>query len=137
MSFLRLFGSRRARIAFNILSGVIAIGVGAVTARHFIANGWPLGHANVFGVVGAGALFLAAFGFKAWGWHRLFRKDHRPAMLGLAAAGGIAGIIITERYVDPSPDAGRPRFHVTFNPANIALLVTRTPGNYSLLNVRF
>jgi uncharacterized membrane protein YbhN (UPF0104 family) len=92
MRFLRLFGSRRARIAFNILSGVVAIGVATVTARHFITNGWPLGHANVFGVVGAGALFLAAFGFKAWGWHRLFRHGHRPAMLGLAAAGGAATV---------------------------------------------
>jgi hypothetical protein len=54
-----------------------------------------------------------------------------------AAAGGIIGIIATERYLDPSSDAGRPRFRVTFNPASIALLAARNPGNYSLLNVRF
>jgi hypothetical protein len=58
-------------------------------------------------------------------------------VLGFATAGGIAGIIITERYVDPSPDAGRPRFRVTFNPASIPLLAARTPGSYSLINVRF
>jgi uncharacterized membrane protein YbhN (UPF0104 family) len=92
MSFLRLLGSRRARIAFNIVSIAVGIVVGLMTARHFISNGWPLGHANVFGVVGAGALFLAAFGFKAWGWHRLFRHDQRPGMLGLAAAGGAATV---------------------------------------------
>jgi hypothetical protein len=92
MSFLRLFGTRRARIAFNVVSGVIAIVVGVMTARHFIANGWPLGHANVLGVLGAGALFLSAFGFKAWGWHRLFRHDQRPGVLGLAAAGGAATV---------------------------------------------
>jgi hypothetical protein len=92
MRFLRLFGTRRARIAFNVVSGVVAIVVGAMTARHFISNGWPLGHAKVFGVLGAGALFLGAFGFKAWGWHRLFRHDDRPAVLGLAAAGGAATV---------------------------------------------
>ena len=89
---LRFFGTRRARIAFNILSGAIAIGVGALTARHFVANGWPLGHAKVFGVLAAGGLFLAAFGFKAWGWQRLFRKDQRPGKLALACAGGAATV---------------------------------------------
>jgi hypothetical protein len=92
MSFLRLLGSRRARIAFNIVSCLVAVVVGVMTARHFIANGWPLGHANVFGVLGAGALFFGAFGFKAWGWHRLFRHDQRPGVLGLAAAGGAATV---------------------------------------------
>src|SRR6266545_4173451 len=92
MSFLRLLGTRRARIAFNVVSGVVAIVVGIMTTRHFIANGWPLGHAKVLGVLAAGGLFLAAFGFKAWGWHRLFRHDQRPGMLGLAAAGGAATV---------------------------------------------
>jgi hypothetical protein len=58
-------------------------------------------------------------------------------VLGAAAAGGLLGIIVTERYLDPPSDAGPPRFRVTFNPASIALLATRTPGNHSLLNVRF
>jgi uncharacterized membrane protein YbhN (UPF0104 family) len=92
MRVLRLFGTRRARVLFNVASAAIAIVVGAMTARHFIDNGWPLGHANVFGVVAAGALFVAAFGFKAWGWHRLFRHDQRPGVLGLAAAGGAATV---------------------------------------------
>lgn len=56
---------------------------------------------------------------------------------GLAIAGGLAGLIITEKYVKPNPDAGRPRLRVTFNPAGIAMLGTRIPGNHSLLNVRF
>ena len=92
LSYLRLFGTRRASIVFNILSGVIAIGVGTLTARHFVANGWPLGHAKVLGVLAAGGLFLAAFGFKAWGWQRLFRKDERPGTLALACAGGAATV---------------------------------------------
>jgi len=56
---------------------------------------------------------------------------------GLAVGGGLAGLIITERYLHPKPDAGPPRFRVTFNPGSIALLAARTPGNHSLLNVRF
>jgi hypothetical protein len=58
-------------------------------------------------------------------------------VLGLAAAGGLTGIIVTERYLDTASDAGRPRIRVTFNPASIALLAARTPGNHSLINVRF
>ena len=97
MSLLRLLGTRRAKIAFNVVSGVIAVGVGIATARHFVANGWPIQHANVLGVVAAGGLFLAAFGFKAWGWQRLFRHDQRPATLALAAAGGAATVTLPGR----------------------------------------
>jgi uncharacterized membrane protein YbhN (UPF0104 family) len=92
MAFLRLFATRRVRIAFNVLSAVVAIAVGIVTTRHFISNGWPLGHAKILGVVAAGGLFLAAYGFKAWGWQRLFRHDQRPGTLALAAAGGAATV---------------------------------------------
>ena len=56
---------------------------------------------------------------------------------GLAAAGGVAGIMVTERYLDPSPDIGRPAMRLTFDPASIFLIAARTPGNHSLLNVRF
>jgi hypothetical protein len=56
---------------------------------------------------------------------------------GAAAVGALTGIIVTERYLDAPSDAGPPRFRVTFNPASIALLAARTPGNHSLLNVRF
>jgi hypothetical protein len=56
---------------------------------------------------------------------------------GLAVGGGLAGLIVTERYLRPNPDAGRSRLRVTFNPAAIALAAARIPGNHSLLNVRF
>lgn len=92
MSFLRLLGSRRARLAFNVLSGLLVVGVATVTVRHFITHGWPIHHANVLGVIGAGALFLAAFAFKAWGWQRLFSVEDRPRTLTLAAAGGAATV---------------------------------------------
>lgn len=58
-------------------------------------------------------------------------------VLGLASVGGLLGIIATERYLDPSTDAGQPRIRVTFNPAGIVGVATRAPGNHSLLNVRF
>jgi hypothetical protein len=58
-------------------------------------------------------------------------------VLGLASVGGLIGIIATERYLDPSADAGQPRIRVTFNPAGFVGLATRAPGNHSLLNVRF
>ena len=89
---LRVLATRGARIAFNVVSAVVGIAVGVMTARHFVENGWPLTHAKVFGVIVAGALFLAAYGFKAWGWQRLFRHDQRPGTLALAAAGGAATV---------------------------------------------
>jgi hypothetical protein len=58
-------------------------------------------------------------------------------VLGLASVGGLIGIIATERYLDPSADAGQPRIRVTFNPSGVVGLATRAPGNHSLLNVRF
>ena len=65
-------------------------------------------------------------------------NDPSPHLvLGLAAAGGLAGILITEKYLDPPRDAGRPRFAVTFNPMGIAATAARAPGNHSLFNVRF
>jgi uncharacterized membrane protein YbhN (UPF0104 family) len=92
MSLPRLLSSRRARLIFNIVSAAIALGVGVLTARHFVHNGWPLSHANVAGVIAAGALFLAAYAFKAWGWQRLFRRGSRPNAFALAAAGGAASV---------------------------------------------
>jgi hypothetical protein len=64
-------------------------------------------------------------------------RENPHVIGGLAVGGGVAGLIITERYLGPNRDAGRPRFRVTFNPASIPLLAARTPGNHSLLNVRF
>jgi hypothetical protein len=92
MSLPRLLFSRRVRLAFNIASVVLALGVGALIARHFMRNGWPLAHANLVGVLAASALFLAAYAFKAWGWQRLFRSGARPNAFALAAAGGAASV---------------------------------------------
>jgi hypothetical protein len=78
------------------------------------------------GLIGAG---IAAIGKSS--------RENPHVVGGLAVAGGLAGLIITERYLRPNRDAGRPRLRVTFNPASIPLLAIRTPGNHSLLNVRF
>ena len=103
MSLPRLLTSRRTRVAFNVTSVAFALGVGALTARHFVRHGWPLSHANVAGVLAAAALFLAAYAFKAWGWQRLFRRGARPDAFALAAAGGAAsvtGLALPGRFDD-------------------------------------
>ena len=64
-------------------------------------------------------------------------RNNPHVLGGLSVGGGLAGLIITERYLRPNRDAGQPRLRVTFNPASMALLAARTPGNHSLLNVRF
>jgi uncharacterized membrane protein YbhN (UPF0104 family) len=76
----------------NIAFVCIALVTGGLVARHFARTGWPIHHANPWLVGVAGACFLGAYGFKAWGWQRLFRRDQRPAMLTLAAAGGAASV---------------------------------------------
>lgn len=103
MVLLRLVGSPRARFVFNLVSAVIAVGVGVFTARHFVENGWPLGHAKVLGIVAACLLFIGAYGLKAFGWQRLFGPKERPHSLALAAAGGAAsvtGLALPGRFDD-------------------------------------
>jgi hypothetical protein len=62
---------------------------------------------------------------------------NRRLVSGMAAAGGLIGIIATERYLDPSPDAGRKGMRLTLNPMSMLFVAAHTPGNHSLLNVRF
>jgi hypothetical protein len=98
---LRLVRSRSARLALNGLSVVAVAMVVLFTVRHFLRHGWPLQHANVLLVAAAAGLFLAAYGFKAFGWHRLFVRSERPSPLTLAAAGGAAaltGIALPGRF---------------------------------------
>jgi hypothetical protein len=64
-------------------------------------------------------------------------RNNPHAIGGLTVAGGLAGLIVTERYLRPNPDAGRPRFRVTFNPASAVLAAARVQGNHSLFDVRF
>jgi len=80
---------RRLLNAAFVLS---ALAVGSLVARHFARAGWPLHQANVWLVVLAALIFLAAYAAKAWGWQRLFHSSERPAVLTLAAAGGAASV---------------------------------------------
>jgi hypothetical protein len=58
-------------------------------------------------------------------------------VFGVATAGGLLGLIAAESYVDAAPDAGRRGARISFNPASILSIATRTQGNHSLINVRF
>lgn len=59
--------------------------------------------------------------------------------LGLAAAGGVAGIALTERYARPGPDQGR-QFdvgRVEFNPLGAVAAASSVPGRHSILRITF
>jgi uncharacterized membrane protein YbhN (UPF0104 family) len=76
----------------NSVFVLVALVVGGLVARHFARAGWPLHRANLWLVALAAVIFLAAYGAKAWGWQRLFRREQRPAVLTLAAAAGGASV---------------------------------------------
>ncbi len=77
---------------FNLGSVGLALAVTTLVVLHFSRAGWPLAHASAPGLAGAGVLFLCAYGFKAYGWQRLFAPGERPTPLALAAAGGAASV---------------------------------------------
>jgi hypothetical protein len=100
---LRLFRSRKVRIAANVTFAVLLLGVTLVSAKHFMRTGWPLKHADPVLVASAIVLFLIAYAFKAWGWQRLFSAHERPGADALACAGGAAcvgGIALPGRLDD-------------------------------------
>lgn len=84
--------SPRGRLVLNVGVGIFAITVSILAARHFAGVGWPFSGANVGLVAAAGVLFLLAFAFKAYGWHRLFAPHERPKPLTLGAACGAASV---------------------------------------------
>src|SRR5919106_6866424 len=67
---LRLCKSPRGRLFLNLGTGVLAIGISLLAARHFAEVGWPLAHADFVLVAFSGVLFLLAYAFKAYGWGR-------------------------------------------------------------------
>lgn len=130
-AFLNTNASVRTAAATMTTGGVLGI----VLGDRFLAR--PYDHGRTDGsrvTLGAIAGGLIGAGVAAL----INNEDPSPHLvLGLAAVGEFAGILITEKYLQPGPDTGRPRFAVTFNPAGIARIAARTPGNHSLLNVRF
>jgi hypothetical protein len=97
----RVGRSKRGRLAVSLGFAVLTTGVLAVVGRSLVHSGWPLSHGNPALVAAAGLLFALAYGFKAYGWRRLFRKTERPGPLALAAAGGgasLMGIALPGRF---------------------------------------
>ena len=89
----RVGRSKRGRLAVSLGFAVITTAVLAVVGRSLVHSGWPLAHGNPALVTAAGLLFALAYGFKAYGWRRLFRKTERPGPFALAAAGGGASLM--------------------------------------------
>jgi uncharacterized membrane protein YbhN (UPF0104 family) len=90
--FIRLCRSRNGKIALNVASSALGLGVAVLAARHFAETGWPLANADFRLVAAAGGFFLLSYAFKAYGWQRLFAPAQRPGKLALAAAGGAATV---------------------------------------------
>ena len=63
--------------------------------------------------------------------------DNPQMAFALMTLGGLTGLIVTERAVDPRSDAGRQRIRVTLNTSGLAMVATGTKGMHSLLTVRF
>lgn len=84
--------SPKGRLALNVGAGVFAVSVSVLAARHFAGVGWPFSGADPRLVVAASGLFLLAYAFKAYGWHRLFAPHERPRPLTLAASCGAASV---------------------------------------------
>jgi Lysylphosphatidylglycerol synthase TM region len=85
--------SQRGRLAVAFAFAIVTTAILAVAGRSLVDSGWPLAHGNPSLVVAAGLLFAVAYGFKAYGWRRLFRANERPGPFALAAAGGGASIM--------------------------------------------
>jgi len=72
-----------------------SLGACVLVARHLTDASWPLDGARVSLVFIAGGLYLASFGFRAFGWQQLFPSRERPdgarclASCGAAAASGV------------------------------------------------
>jgi hypothetical protein len=85
--------SPRGRLIVAIAFALVTTAILVVAGRSLVDSGWPLAHGNPSLVAAAGRLFAIAYGFKAYGWRRLFRAGERPGPLALAAAGGGASIM--------------------------------------------
>jgi hypothetical protein len=99
----RILANKKAQFLLNGILGLALLAVSVFSAKHFMHQGWPLHHANVWLVGAAAFLFLVAYAFKAWGWQRLFHEEERPAAGALAFAGGAAcvgGVALPGRLDD-------------------------------------
>lgn len=90
---VRVSRSKRGRLGIALVSAILSAIVFVLAGSHLREMGWPFSKADPALIVAAGLLFLAAYGFKAFGWGRLFAAHERPKPLALAAAGGGASVM--------------------------------------------
>jgi uncharacterized membrane protein YbhN (UPF0104 family) len=87
--------SHRWRIVGGVGFTLLSLGACALLARLLSDASWPLDGARTSLVLVAGGCYLASFGFRAFGWQRLFPSGERPdrarclAACGAAAASGV------------------------------------------------
>jgi hypothetical protein len=87
--------SHRGRLLGGLAFCLLSLGACVLVARHLSDASWPLEGADVPLVFLAGCSYLAGFGFRAFGWRRLFPSRERPdgarclAACGAAAASGV------------------------------------------------
>lgn len=87
--------SHRVRLLGGLAFCLLSLGACVLVARHLSDASWPLEGADVRLVFLAGCSYLAGFGFRAFGWRRLFPSRERPdgarclAACGAAAASGV------------------------------------------------
>ena len=88
-------GSYRWRFVGGLAFSLLSLAACFLVARHLTDASWPLDGARVLLVFLTGGLYLASFGFRAFGWQRLFPCRERPdgarclASCGAAAASGV------------------------------------------------
>jgi hypothetical protein len=116
-------------------AGTVGGVVGLIAGDRFLVRRFDHGRGEAGRVMlgtGAGALMGA-------GVAALIDTDleNPPLVFASATVGGLIGLIVAEKYVDAASDAGRRGARISFNPASILSLAARTPGNHSLINVRF
>lgn len=116
-------------------AGTIGGVVGLIAGDRFLVRRFDHGRSEAGrATLGTGAGALMGAGVAA-----LIDTDLESPQLvfGMATVGGLIGLIVAEKYVDAAPDAGRRGARISFNPASILSIAARTPGNHSLINVRF
>ncbi|MFL5467973.1 MAG: hypothetical protein ACJ79N_12960 [Gemmatimonadaceae bacterium] len=123
---------RRRAVATVITAGGV---LGVIAADRFLVQRADHGRTEATQLL----LGTAAGALMGGGAVALFTNAHQhPQQIFVGSAiGSLAGMIATEHYIRPSPDAGPPRVRLTLNRGSIFLIASRTPGNHSLLNVRF
>jgi hypothetical protein len=93
--FAAPWNPRRRRLLGGLAFCLLSLGACVLVARHLSDASWPLEGADVALVFLAGGAYLASFGFRASGWHKLFPSCERPdgarclAACGAAAASGV------------------------------------------------